>query len=192
MTAQLLSIPHDIAVRSYADRRTGDLIVGGYVQTEQGLKYRTVRTTMEEFLRQKDDTQYAVKKWIKTHHPDLRIVGEIIIPDRYQSGESLVLLSRPVTASLARQRMPNSVFNLTGTDRGTGFVRNPCTDFKMQADRYLKINVWLRRRYTVDGSLTTHEGGIPTRYKILEAAFHNRIFRPHAHKAWHIWAALKG
>lgn len=34
----------------------------------------------------------------------------------------------------------------------------------MNPARYLKIAAWLRRRYTVAGILTTHQGGQPTTY----------------------------
>ena len=38
----------------------------------------------------------------------------------------------------------------------------------MNEDKYFKIQQWLRKRYTKNGSLTIEVGGKPTKYKRLE------------------------
>ena len=43
------------------------------------------------------------------------------------------------------------------------------------ADRYLKIGVWLRKRYSVDGFITTHvRGNVPTKYTRIDLAAWNK------------------
>ena len=40
----------------------------------------------------------------------------------------------------------------------------------MNADRYLAIVAWARRRYTVGGELVISTGGVPSAYSRIEAA----------------------
>lgn len=48
------------------------------------------------------------------------------------------------------------------------------------ADRYLAINAWLKRRYTRNGKLMTHSRGmVPTRYTDLDIAFFRRYVLHH-------------
>lgn len=44
----------------------------------------------------------------------------------------------------------------------------------MKHDKYLKVALWLRNRYTIDGRLVISTGGIPSRYKYLETLAWNK------------------
>ncbi len=46
--------------------------------------------------------------------------------------------------------------------------------WKARADRYLAINAWLKKRYSVNGWLTVSIGGEPTTYSKLDLAFFER------------------
>jgi hypothetical protein len=46
--------------------------------------------------------------------------------------------------------------------------------WKANADRYLALNAWLKRRYSENGWLVLSVGAVPTKYTRLDIAFFKR------------------